>query len=206
MACGSEAQESHTEGSSAATESFYYKRGYRPSLPPRSASRWVRIRMRLRFSLTTSDPRRPSLHRKPEQHENVNPNAGHGVPVPCRNIDDDAAGLDGAFQPGCGMREKQHRRASGEMQTMHACQEIDERTAGPGRQMKTPSRQQGPNVELSAEKQKAQEGGESEPGEFAFVAERNAGNGFHRIERRLACNGATGQFHGYAAHNQHARV
>src|ERR1019366_8113337 len=117
---------------------------------------------------TTNDwrPTTISLCCEREQHKDVNPQARHAMPVPGRNIDNDAAGFNRAMQDSRDIGEHKSQYAAG--------------------QMKASGGKLAPNEKLSGKKQEAENGGHGEPGEAALVAQRDAWHRLNRGERRLA--------------------
>src|SRR5258708_17430747 len=141
-----------------------------------------------------------------EQHEDVNPQRGHEVPIPGGDVDHDAAGFDGAMQYCSYVGYADGDDAAGEMKSMHRRQDVDERTAGPSEQVKSAGRELLPREELAGEESKAENGCDAEPWEYGFVSQRNGWDGFHRSQSGFAGDSAARQFDRERAQDQDQRV
>ena len=115
------------------------------------------------------------------------------MPVPGRNVDDDAAGFDRPMQNSRDIGAYKSQYASGQMQTVHRSKNVNEGTAGTAGDVKTSGGKLAPNENLAGEKQQTEDGGHGKPGEVAFVAQRDAWNRLHRGERGFSRDFATRQ-------------
>src|SRR5271169_702860 len=69
------------------------------------------------------------LPRKIEQPKYVDPKHSHEVPIPCGNVDDDAARFRWAQQPGGQSRIQERQYSAHEMNRMHSGEDEKKRTA-----------------------------------------------------------------------------
>jgi len=103
------------------------------------------------------------------------------MPIPGRNVDDDAPGFNRAMQHRRDISEHKSEYSAGQMKAMHRGENVNEGTAGAAGEVKTSGRKLVPNEKLSGKKQETENGGQSKPGEVAFIAQRDA---WHRLDRR----------------------
>jgi len=95
------------------------------------------------------------------------------MPVPGRNVDDDAAGLNRAMQHRRDIGEDKSQYAASQMKAMHGSENVNEGTAGAADEVKASAESLRQTKSCRQEIEDG-DGGQSEPGEAALVAERDA--------------------------------
>ncbi len=85
------------------------------------------------------------------------------------------------------------------MNSVHGGEDVNERTAGPAEEVKSANGKLPPGKQLTGQEQEAQEGGQAEPRDRTFIAERDAGDGPNRRKSGLAGDGSPRQVDGDAA-------
>ena len=92
------------------------------------------------------------LRGKREQDKDVNPQAGHRMPVPGGDVDDNSARFHGTMQNNGGVRDQKRYDAAHQMKSMHSGEHVDEGTAGAAGEVKSSGRELVPNQKLSGKK------------------------------------------------------
>jgi hypothetical protein len=108
------------------------------------------------------------------------------VPVPGRDVNDDAARLHGTIHHCRDIGDDESDKTAGQMKAVHRRQNVNEGNAGASGEVKASQGQFAPNEKLSGKKGNAEDGGQGKPGEMSFVAQRDARNRAHRSERGFA--------------------
>ena len=120
--------------------------------------------------------RRRFLPGEVKQSEDVNPQRRHEVPVPCGYVNDDAARLRRAMQPGRHPGIEQGENSSGEVHRVDPGQHVKERTADAGGKRGVGQPQLMPRVPLPGKKAEAKDDRRPDPGKGMAGAHANAGH------------------------------
>ena len=136
---------------------------------------------------------------------NINPQRGHKVPIPGRNVNGDSASLQRLVQQGSARCPDQRNHSSGQVNRVRDGQQKCERTARIRIHVESPScslpqaihwptRNANPKITVTPSHG------------ISFFAKRNPGNRLHRRQRRLPRRIPARELHGDAAGQQHSRV
>ena len=93
-----------------------------------------------------------ALSREIQQGQYVNPKQCHEVPIPGGHVDDDAARLGRAAQPGCQTGIEQREYSAEQVHGVDARQQEEEAAAEAGAEICVQCRNSEPGVVLSSEK------------------------------------------------------